>query len=262
MREILLLVIILLLSAVPVQAQGNRQAPTPPNASAPRLMISDDETYPNQDRTQDRLEIMDNRMDDRGEMVQERLENQGDSTMNRIEEREEVRSEHQEEIEQRLQDRQDLIRQRLATRSADRATQAQEHMSSVAVYIQNLLNVSDQNGGIGTQIRVIAQAQQNNQASIAGELQQLTTRNRFVRWFVGPDKTALEQLSMQQLMIEEHISQLQELQLTTDDEETSQAIEDALTALEEQKVLIDDEIAQQTDSFNLLTWLQNLLGQN
>ena len=58
-------------------------------------------------------------------------------------------------------------------------------MSNVAVEVQSLLSVSKRTGGIGQEIRAIAQAQQNTQASIAGELQQVESRNRFVRWIIG-----------------------------------------------------------------------------
>ena len=57
-------------------------------------------------------------------------------------------------------------------------------MSNVAVEVQSLLSSRNERTGDPSH----RQAQQNTQASIAGELQQVESRNRLVRWIIAQTK--------------------------------------------------------------------------
>jgi len=172
---------------------------------------------------------------------------------------------NQQLVKERIQIRKELMEQeqasksasRSASRSANRSVTAQEHMSIVAQHVQRLLAVPDRDGGIGAEIREIARQQKTTQASIAGELRQVQNQNRWLRWLIGPSKSNLDKLVDQQEQIEKRIARLQELQLETVDEAIQQTLEEAMIALEEQQLLLDQEIETETNRFSLLSWALN-----
>ena len=261
MPVLTLVIILLLLAAPPAQAQNQG---TRPNTVAParpadtiQPLEANDSSLRMEGVNGANADTLIKRAEQTGQTVQQNLEqqlqNQGEDWQIRLEQRVQ---EHQEETESLMLNRRESLRQEMATRSANRSVTAQEHMSNVAVEVQSLLSVSERTGGIGQEIRAIAQAQQNTQASIAGELQQVESRNRLVRWIIGPDQDALTALNARQAEIDERIAQLQVLQLEAEDETTQQALENALIALEQQQILLDEKIETVQNETNLWGWLR------
>ena len=64
--------------------------------------------------------------------------------------------------------------------------EAIERRSRVANAVQEMLVVADRNGGIGQQVRVIAQQQKEMHETIEQSVQQVKERSKFVRFLIGP----------------------------------------------------------------------------
>jgi len=161
-------------------------------------------------------------------------------------------------LEERLAQRREAIRQRLATRSAQMSQNAREHMSIVAQRVQELHALAEKQAAIGPEIREIARSQQDNQASTAAQLQKVEKRNLLLKLLLGNDEEALLQLNKLQTKNEQQIIQLQTVLDGTKDAEARIVIENMITSLEEQNVLLSQQVKKNGQSFSLFGWVKNI----
>lgn len=80
--------------------------------------------------------------------------------------------------------------------------------SAVANAVQEMLRVAERNGGIGQQVRVIAQAQNQNQEKIEKSLEDIQSRSFLKKLLIGPDTKKIEEARK---LIEENKAKLQNL---------------------------------------------------
>src|SRR3972149_2390449 len=63
-----------------------------------------------------------------------------------------------------------------------------DHRSAVATFVQDLLKVADrEQGGIGEEVRVIAQEQNDDKEEVAREIDEVNNRSGFKTFFIGTD---------------------------------------------------------------------------
>ena len=118
---------------------------------------------------------------------------------------------------------------------ANRGATASEHLSIVAQQVDNLLSFPDRRGGIGDQVRVIAQEQEQIQERVRESLEQLENRPRFMVKLFGPNYKAINRL---QATIEQNEQLVEELLILQENALYPAEKEDlssAITALEQQK---------------------------
>ena len=173
---------------------------------------------------------------------------------NRVEDR---RMDLQQELEQRREE----IRERIATRSPQLRLNASDHMSTVAQHIQELHDLADKQKAIGPEIREIAQAQQDSQASTAAQLRRMDNRSRLMKFFFGQDEDAVSQLSSLETANEERIIRLQTVLDQTDDEDAKIVIENTIDSLEEQNLLIAQQIELGDESFSIFGFIRQIFNR-
>ncbi len=187
-----------------------------------------------------------------------KLENMRDAVNARQEQMQVNAQEKQMALEQKLEQRREEIRQRLASKSAQMSQKASEHMSVVAQRVQALHDLAEKQKAIGPEIREIAQAQQDKQASTAAQLNKIENRNRILQFLVGQDGQVLEQLNVLQTENEEHIVQLQTVLDSTTDEEARIVIENTIDSLEEQNIIIEQQVEKEGQTFSLFGWVRQV----
>ncbi len=163
----------------------------------------------------------------------------------------EVRTQNQEEEESATEAGEGL---------QNRNENASEHMSLVAKKVQELLALKTQ-GGIGEQIREVAQEQNQDQTRIQEQLNKFESRGKFLKFMIGTDFEAvanLEQLMEQNRLRIQELTQLKDSLVSQGDitvvEETIQALTDQNTALQEL-------IKLEEKTFSLFGWLAKLFSK-
>ncbi len=136
-----------------------------------------------------------------------------------------------------------------------RSTTAEAHMSAVAIFVQSLLSVANREGGIGAQVRAVAEAQNTTASTTAAAITAIEARGKLRTFLFGTDYKSIGQLRSDVTVTENNIAQLKAvldkaLNVTTKAELTAQ-----LKALESTQAQLNAYIKANESSFSLFGWL-------
>jgi len=138
----------------------------------------------------------------------------------------------------------------------------EEHRSGVATFVQSLLNVADrERGGIGDQVREIANAQNDSKEAIADAIDAVKNRSGLKTFFIGTDYKNIGQLRSEMVKTENQIKQLTELlgQMTVAEDKTS--LQAQIQSLEQGQQKINDFVKVNEDKFSLFGWFVKLFNK-
>lgn len=135
---------------------------------------------------------------------------------------------------------------------------SEQRRSEVANAVHKILEVADRNGGIGEQVRVIAQSQKQNHEEVEEKIEKIKERGNFAKFFIGSKYNEIEKAKELIKKDNEKINQLEELKSKIIDEEdkikVTEQIETIKKAIiEVQKIIEDEEIY-----FSLFGWLAKI----
>ena len=138
------------------------------------------------------------------------------------------------------------------------AKMGEQRRSEVANAVHKILEVADRNGGIGEQVRVIAQSQKQNHEEVEEKIEKIKERGNFAKFFIGSKYNEIEKAKELIKKDNEKINQLEELKSKiTDGEDKIKVTEQIETIkkaiIEVQKIIEDEEI-----DFSLFGWLAKI----
>ena len=145
------------------------------------------------------------------------------------------------------------------TKSASpRSEIAQEKMSDVAKGVEEILTTKTLRGGIGDQVKIIAQEQKQDQSQIQTQIKKIDNRGGLLKSLIGPDYKALKSLEKLIAQNELRIQQLTELknQLTNSGDITM--IQETIDALVQQSVILQAIIDAENITGSMFGWLVRL----
>ncbi len=130
---------------------------------------------------------------------------------------------------------------------------AAEHRSTVANFVQTLLKAaSSTEGGIGQQVRVIAQQQNDSDATTTKAIEIIQSRSKIKTFLIGSDYKNLGVLRSEIVKTRNRIDQLNRtIQSATDTAE----IQAQIQTLEQEQTKIESLIKAQEGKFSLFGWL-------
>lgn len=138
---------------------------------------------------------------------------------------------------------------------------AEAHRSAVANFVQNLLSVADREGGIGQQVRVIAQQQNDSKEKAAEAIDKVENRSKIKTFLIGSDYKNLGALRSEMVKTRNNIDQLKRLVDKTTIEDDKTTLKNQITALEQEQTNINDFITQNESKFSLFGWVAKLLNK-
>lgn len=138
---------------------------------------------------------------------------------------------------------------------ATSTNRAGEVRSEVANTVHDLLEMADRNGGIGEQIRVVAQAQNKNQEDIKSGLEKIQSRSKFKYFFVGPDYKQIDNIKALLTQNREQLQQLSQIQTQLVNQGDNQKIQEQINTLEQINTSFENQINTTERGFSLLGWL-------
>lgn len=138
---------------------------------------------------------------------------------------------------------------------------ASSHRSVVATFVQSILSVADREGGIGEQVRVIAQQQNDALEETTEKIKGIENRNKIKTFLFGSDYKNLGALRSEMVKTRNRIEQLKRLVERTTVEEDKTTLQTQIQALELEQTKITDFITTNESKISLFGWLLKLLNK-
>jgi chromosome segregation ATPase len=141
---------------------------------------------------------------------------------------------------------------------------ARQNMGDVARKAQELAQNEERFGGIGEEIATLAKQQEEAQRRIEQNVEKIEARRGILKFFLGADRNALENIDTTIEENEERIATLQELEESVTDDEAREEVSDMIQSLRDQNVALQQKVEGETQSrgvFGLFTALTNIFRQ-
>jgi hypothetical protein len=132
---------------------------------------------------------------------------------------------------------------------------AEQRKSKVANAVQEMLQVADRNGGIGQQVKTIAQSQTQNQEKLEISLQKVQSRSGFAKFFVGPNYREINNSKKILEQNKEQINQLNQVKNQLDNQGDAQNLTQQIQTLEQANLEIENSLEIAQKGFSLFGWM-------
>lgn len=139
-------------------------------------------------------------------------------------------------------------------------SRGEERRSEVANAVHELLSVADRVGGIGEQVRVIAQAQNQNQEQIEDSVEKIEKQNKLTTFLIGPNHGEINKAAKLTVKNEEQIVELKALQTTMTDQTEIQKTTEQIQTLEKANLEVKTTLETAQKTFSLFGWLRKLFA--
>lgn len=138
---------------------------------------------------------------------------------------------------------------------------ALERRSAVATAVQALLATPDRVGGIGQQVRVIAQAQNQNRAELEKKVDAIEGRSRIARLLFGPNQKDLDDAKVLLDKNLAQITELEKLQAQVTDKKDQNELDKQIKVLQQADKQIQAVLDENKQGFSIFGWLVRLFNQ-
>ncbi len=133
---------------------------------------------------------------------------------------------------------------------------AESHRSAVANFVQTLLKTAESSEpGIGKQVRIIAQEQNDANTTTEEALKKIQTRNKIKTFLIGTDYKNLGALRSEMVQTR---NRLEKLNKVITKATTTPEIQTQIKNLEQEQTKIESFIKSQESKFSLFGWLVKL----
>ncbi|MCX6781018.1 MAG: hypothetical protein NT003_02800 [Candidatus Magasanikbacteria bacterium] len=138
---------------------------------------------------------------------------------------------------------------------------SEEHRSSVANFVQSLLKVADREDGIGEEVRVIAQQQNDSSATSTAAMAKVESRGRIHTFILGTDFKSLGDLRSEMTTTQNHIDQLKKLESKMKTKVDKDELTKQISSLEDSQVKVNAFVTTHENKFSLFGWFVKLFSK-
>lgn len=146
-----------------------------------------------------------------------------------------------------------------ATSTAAKAKESangEDHRSAVATFVKTLLSQADRLGGIGQEVRAIANEQASSSEKISAAIDKVSKRNGFLTFLVGSDYESIGEIKKEIGATEVRIAKLQADLAGVEGTAAETAIQAEITALQEELAKVKAFVDENDSVFSLFGWLR------
>lgn len=129
-----------------------------------------------------------------------------------------------------------------------------QRMGTVANAVQGMLQLADRTGGVGQQIREIAQNQNQEFEAIEMGLAKAQERSRIAKFFIGPNYGKINDAEQRMEKIQERIQELNELRSQVANQADQSLLQEHIQNLEQVKSQLQSQLNEESRGFSLLGW--------
>lgn len=138
---------------------------------------------------------------------------------------------------------------------------SEQKRSIVANAVQEMVKVADRNSGVGEQIKIIAQTQNQNQEQLETSTQKIQTRSGFAKFFIGPDYGEIKKSRKLLEQNKEHIRQLNRLMPQITNQDDQKQITEQIQRLEQINQQTETSLNEAQKGFSILGWIFRLFAK-
>lgn len=149
----------------------------------------------------------------------------------------------------------------LAKAQDNNKTNGEEHRSRVSNFVQSLLKVADREGGIGGQVRAIAQQQNQSADTTVRAMEKVQTRNKVKAFLIGTDYKNLGALRSEMVQTRNRLEQLNKLIENVQNEEEKTELQNQIQALEQEQTKIENFVKDNESKFSIFGWFVKLFNK-
>jgi len=205
-----------------------------------------------------------------GTQTQQKLQVSPSPTGNQVQNQNKVKTQNEGEDSQiqtntqeqeNLGENQETQGQGMPKEISPRSETATQNMSNVAQKVEELLTTETLQGGIGQQVKTIAQEQKTAQEQIRTELGKVDSRGGLLKSIIGPDFNALKNMQKQMEQNQLRIQQLVQLQNQLVNKGDITQVQEMAQSLTDQNIALQDRINLEEQSGSLFGWLFKLFAK-
>ncbi len=138
----------------------------------------------------------------------------------------------------------------------------EEHRSAVSNFVQGLLFVANrENNGIGQQVRVIAQQQNQAASTTVQAMEKVQERNKVKTFFLGSDYKNLGALRSEMVQTENRLQQLNKLMENVQNEADKTELQNQIQALQQEQQKVEIFVNANENKFSLFGWFTRLFAK-
>lgn len=183
-----------------------------------------------------------------------KTQNQGENTQIQTNEKNTVQT------KDNVQDKSNQGNSNSNSNSSSKPISSDQKGSGVANAVQAMLQIADRNGGIGQQVKTIAQAQTQNQAKLEANLEKVQSRSGFAKFLVGPNFGEIKDAQKTMAQNKEQIRQLNQLRTQLSNEGDQLQLTEQIKTLEQANLNIENSLQKAQGGFSLFGWLNKLIS--
>ena len=135
-----------------------------------------------------------------------------------------------------------------------------EHRSAVAELVKELKITAGKDGGIGEEVRQIAQEQEDSLERVAETIENIGKRGKFTTFLIGTDYKNIGALRSELVTAENHINRLEKAIERIEIEDTKIELAAEIETLNEVKANTELFIKENEDKFSLFGWFVKLFN--
>lgn len=136
-----------------------------------------------------------------------------------------------------------------------------QRRSRVAAAVQQMLQIADRNEGIGQQVRIIAQNQNQNQEKLEADLLKIQNRSGFAKFVIGPNYGEINNARKVLEQNREQIQQLNQIRSQITNEGEQQTLSEQIQVLEQANLEISNSLDIFQKGFSLFGWLFRMFAE-
>lgn len=165
-----------------------------------------------------------------------------------------------EVADKKLETLKDSMELALGDDDEEEGDEADEYRSEVAQFVHNLKEIGDIEGGIGQQVRVVAQAQNDSVAKVEESINEIEDRSGFVKFLVGPNYGSLAEIQTTIAENQTRIKVLTDLMSQLTDPAVRLVLQSQIASLTQQNAKLQTFVIENNDSVSLFGWLVKMFS--
>jgi hypothetical protein len=130
--------------------------------------------------------------------------------------------------------------------------------SAVALVVKSLLSIADRDGGIGADVRLVAQEQASTSAKVKIEMDELNSESKVKVFFFGPNYRNLGELRSSIVTTQNHIARLKKAEERTTSASVKADLEVQIKALQVQASTTESFVLANENKLSLLGWFVHI----
>ena len=194
---------------------------------------------------------------------QNQVRNQGEETQIQTQEQNQVRNQGEETQIQTQEQNGVQVQGSNANKNnkgKSSSNPSEQRRSEVADAVQAMLQIADRDGGIGQQVRIVAQNQNQNQIKLEKNVEKIQSRGSFAKFFIGPNYGEIKDAQKTLEQNREQVRQLNQIKNQLSNQGDQQQLTEQIRVLEQTNQDIENLIGDAQKGFSLFGWFNELIS--